>query len=244
MHTLPITSIEFPDTHLSTRDGHKLRGYFGNVFREHSTLLHNHFEDGTLRHEYPLVQYKVVRHIGTLVGLGEGAELLRDLFLDINEINIEGLLIQVNSKNIHYREETIGPCDGLRSYSFNTLWMALNQQNYREYLDMSAAERHEKLTRILVGNILVFFRRFGLEVRERILARPEVVERSTMFKDQKMLVFQGGFVANVQLPDLIGLGKSVSRGFGCITGEVPAETPRREPAQQPLFKQLRHPGEN
>ncbi len=244
MHTLPITSIQFPDTHLSTRDGHKLRGYFGNVFRQHSTLLHNHFEDGTLRHEYPLVQYKVVQHTGTLVGLGEGAELLRDLFLEINEINIEGLLIPVNSKHIYYREEKFGPCDGLRSYSFNTLWMALNQQNYREYLDMTAAERHEKLTRILIGNILVFFRRFGLEVQERILARPEVVERSTMFKDQKMLAFQGGFIANVRLPDLIGLGKSVSRGFGCITGEVPAERTGSEAAKQPLYTQARHAGDN
>lgn len=244
MHTLPITTIQFPDTHLSTRDGHKLRGYFGNVFRQHSTLLHNHFEDGTLRHEYPLVQYKVVQNCGTLIGLGEGAELLRDLFLDINEINIEGLLMEVNSKNIHYRDVSVGPCDGLRSYSFNTLWMALNQQNYREYLGMSAAERQEKLTRILVGNILVFFRRFGLEVQERILLRPEVTERSTMFKDQKMLAFQGGFIANVQLPDLIGLGKSVSRGFGCIAGARAIETPETISVQRPLYRRALQDGEH
>jgi len=32
-----------------------------------------------------------------------------------------------------------------------------------------------------------------------------------------MLTFGGGFVCNVQLPDYIGLGKSVARGFGTIT---------------------------
>ena len=31
-----------------------------------------------------------------------------------------------------------------------------------------------------------------------------------------MIAFSGRFTANVLLPDFIGLGKSVSRGFGAI----------------------------
>jgi hypothetical protein len=31
-----------------------------------------------------------------------------------------------------------------------------------------------------------------------------------------MLAFSGSFVCNATLPDYIGLGKAVSRGFGCI----------------------------
>jgi hypothetical protein len=31
-----------------------------------------------------------------------------------------------------------------------------------------------------------------------------------------MMVFEGEFVANVSLPDYVGIGKSVSRGFGVL----------------------------
>ena len=54
------TIIQFPDIRLQTRDAHKLRGYFGNLFKEQSPLLHNHFQDGSTRYAYPLVQYKVI----------------------------------------------------------------------------------------------------------------------------------------------------------------------------------------
>jgi len=40
--------------------------------------------------------------------------------------------------------------------------------------------------------------------------------RVSMFKNQEMLTFQGKFVTNAVLPDYVGLGKSVSRGFGTI----------------------------
>ncbi len=70
---------------MQTRDAHKLRGYFGNVFKEHSPLLHNHFEDGKNRYAYPLVQYKVIKIIPVLMGLSDGTKLLFDLFLKILE---------------------------------------------------------------------------------------------------------------------------------------------------------------
>ncbi len=57
---IQTTTIRFPEIQLQARDAHKLRGYFGNLFKEHSPLLHNHFEDGSLRYKYSLVQYKII----------------------------------------------------------------------------------------------------------------------------------------------------------------------------------------
>ncbi|MCX6164219.1 MAG: DNA repair protein, partial [Ignavibacteriae bacterium] len=83
------STIRFPEIALATRDAHKLRGYFGNLFMEKSPLLHNHFRDGSLVFKYPLVQYKVIDSIPILLGLNEGAELLTSLFLQIRELKIE-----------------------------------------------------------------------------------------------------------------------------------------------------------
>lgn len=223
---IPQTTITFPEVALRTRDGHKLRGYFGELFREHSPLLHNHLESDEqqadtsvrYRYAYPLVQYKVLDRVPTLVGLGEGATLLTQLFLRMRELDIDGQIYPVLSKHIRHEPVTLGMADDLVEYRFATLWMALNQANYRDYRRYSEVERSAQLKRVLTTQVLATFREFGLwlEPHERVMVRPVVDERTTQFKNQTMVAFSGGFVANVILPDGMGLGKAVSRGFGSV----------------------------
>ena len=210
------TIIKFPEINLQTRDAHKLRGYFGNIFKEHSPLLHNHFEDGKNRYAYPLVQYKVIKNIPVLVGLSDGAKLLIDLFLKIKEIDIDGKIFEILSKNIESKTHVITETNNLFEYRFETLWMALNEHNYRIYIHAKSEEKEQLLTKTLTGNILSFYKGIGFWTKQTILVKPKLREKSTKFKDQKMIAFEGSFVTNALLPDLIGLGKAVSRGFGTI----------------------------
>ena len=214
---LTQTIIQFPEIELKTRDAHMLRGYFGNVFKEHSPLLHNHFEDGTSRYAYPLVQYKVIDKKPMLVGLAEGAGLLTELFLKIKNIDINGKQYGVNSKNITSRVVELGSLDQLAEYRFGTLWMALNQKNYQYYSELSDDNaRAAFLNRQLQNNILSFYKGIGFYTKDRIMATGSFTEKSTKFKGNKMLAFSGKFVTNGFLPDYVGIGKAVSRGFGTI----------------------------
>lgn len=220
MHqTLHTTTITFPEIQLRTRDAHKLRGYFGKLFKEHSPLLHNHLESGESLYRYPLVQYKVTDQIPMLFGLNEGSELLTSLFLKVQELSLEGKVYPVLSKNIHNKSWNIGLDDHLHQYRYETLWMGLNQENHRKYINTdSEQDRREQLTRIAVSNILAFYKSFDLVLPkdQRILLNLQVREKSTRFKDQQMLAFSGGFTTNALLPDFAGLGKSVARGFGTV----------------------------
>ncbi|MBA3985467.1 MAG: CRISPR-associated endonuclease Cas6 [Flavobacteriales bacterium] len=216
---LQICRIKFPEIKLQTRDAHKLRGYFGNLFKEHSPILHNHYEDGRLRYKYPSIQYKVIDNVPTLIGINDGAELLPTLFLKIKELDINGQKFSINTKNIELKSEKAGYSNSLHEYKFTTLWMGLNQTNYTRYLKLkSEVEKQDMLNAILVGHVLSFFRNTGLELNanERLMAKVNVVEKSTQFKENKMIAFSGSFIVNALLPDEIGLGKSVSRGFGTI----------------------------
>jgi hypothetical protein len=96
--------------------------------------------------------------------------------------------------------------------------MALNQNNFERYKQSSDEEKHKMLCSILTGNILSFFKGIGLMLgtNQRILVNPNVNEKSTLFKNQKMTAFSGTFTTNAQLPQQVGLGKAVSRGFGAI----------------------------
>lgn len=125
-------------------------------------------------------------------------------------------------RDIAFKNVPVGWSEVLTDYRFRTLWMPLNQQNYTEYQQKEEGGRRDMLGRILTGNILKSFKGIGLYLPEdkRILVsmRPRE-ERLTGFKDQLMTGITGGFTANVTLPDYIGLGKSVSRGYGAIEKE-------------------------
>ena len=209
--------ISFPELSLHPHYGHKLRGYFGNLFKETSPLLHNHFDNGELRYAYPLVQYKIIDSIPYLLGLNEGAELLIDLFLKIKELNLDDITFKIYSKNIANQIVEIGLSENLLEYKFKTMWMGLNQNNFNKYIQLlPGKEREEYLNKILIGNILSFYKYMRFRVNDKIYAKVDVVENTSSFKNKKMTVFAGKFYTNVKLPDLIGLGKAVSRGFGAV----------------------------
>src|SRR5690625_7564844 len=119
---LKLARIKFPEIKLRTRDVINFRGCFGSLFKEYSHLLHNHYDSGQLRYRYPLIQYKVIDKVPMLIGIEEGAELLPQLFLKIQELDIDGKIYPVNAKNIETGKEEVGFTDELKEYQFKTLW--------------------------------------------------------------------------------------------------------------------------
>lgn len=225
---IPLTTITFPEIALRVRDAHKMRGYFGRLFQEHSPLLHNHFEeDGNnsepkYRYAYPLVQYKVLNKTPTLVGLGDGAQLLVELFLKMKELRVDDTVYPVLSKHIQHQQATIGLSEDLHTYRYETLWLGLNQKNYRAYNAADSTARSTILKNTAVANILTFVEAFGMKFRkdvpeERIFLKLSPTEPViTKFKNVEFFGFGGSFTTNVLLPDDVGLGKQAARGFGTI----------------------------
>ncbi|GAA3953398.1 CRISPR-associated endonuclease Cas6 [Chitinophaga oryziterrae] len=206
-----------PEIKLVTRDAHKLRGFLGNLFKEESPLLHNHLESGQLLYHYPMVQYKVLKGIPTLVGINDGADLLMQLFMRIKMLEIDGEHYPVLSKNIENSQISMGLSEDLHAYRFETLWMALNQKNYTDYLTEDETQRSRHLKSLLVGNILSFCKAANYLVEGPIMANLKITgQKETRFKNNAMLAFEAEFVTNMLLPDAIGLGKQTSRGFGTI----------------------------
>jgi len=150
------------------------------------------------------------------VGLEEGARLLIQLFSDIKSLDINGRHFTVQSKHITSRAYEIGVSDQLHEYEFLTPWMALNQKNYQQYLQLGPEEQTEKLNRILCSNMLSLFKGLNYFEDQTIRTKCKVLETPIQFKNQGMKGFKGHFITNVLLPDGIGLGKSVARGFGTV----------------------------
>ncbi|MET6996925.1 CRISPR-associated endonuclease Cas6 [Chitinophaga defluvii] len=211
------TIIRFPEIRLATREADKLRGYFGNLFKEQSPLLHNHLESGETLYRYPMVQYKVLQGVPVLMGINEGADLLTQLFIKIRNIDIDGRNYPVLEKNIESKQVTTGLSDDLHAYRFETAWMALNQKNYADYLKEDEQQQARHLKAILIGNMLSFCKAIDYQVAGNILANLKITgTKETQFKQNAMLLFEASFVTNMLLPDNIGLGKQTARGFGSV----------------------------
>ena len=212
------TLLSFPEIQLPTRAAHQLRGYFGNLFKERSPLLHNHYADGQPMYRYPLVQYKVLRGVPTLLGLREGAALLMELFLKVECLEIHGQHYTVEHKALRHDEIPIGHCDQLLEYRFETHCLMLNQKNYQDYLKTTDDERATFLNKKLTNHLLSLLKGLDvwLEPHQRILTKAQLQERNVQFKNQKMIGFSGQFITNLMLPPHVGIGKSVARGFGSV----------------------------
>jgi len=211
------TLLQFPEVKLLRRDGHKLRGYFASLFGQESDLFHNHDTDGKSLYRYPRVQYKVVDQTPTLVGLAEGAQLLTERFLQIREIDINGKRIPLHQKNMRSDQLALGLSDELLAYEFATPWFPLNQYNHSIYEQADDATQRDQLKRILIRNILNVFSVDQYFAEQKVMIHLNLQKPTfSRFKNQKILTFFGSFVTNAVLPDYIGLGKSVARGFGTI----------------------------
>jgi len=194
-----------------------LRGFFGSAFAKEQ-LLHHHRTDGSLVYDYPRVQFKVLDRTAHLIGLAEGAELVTRLWGEVDQAKIGEETMPVLEAGLVRRREALGETAQSIAYRFRTPWMGLNQENHRQYHEITDRDEQRALVeRILVGNCLSLATAFGHRVTARLTADAGGLRvRPTRLKGVEMLAFLGTFRVNFHLPDHLGIGKSVSRGFGTV----------------------------
>lgn len=194
-----------------------LRGAIAGLY-PNEILLHQHGEDGTVKYDYPFVQYKCIQMNCLLVGIENGAELVSKLDMVGKTITLSYEKYKVLKKETVLKDAHYGILEAILSYSFLTPWLALNEKNYEEYLRLVTwAGKKELLKKILIGNIISMSKSLGYTVPEPIKVNlGNFREVKTSLKGIPMLGFLGTFSVNFEIPDYWGIGKSVSRGFGTI----------------------------
>jgi len=212
---IKVLRISFPDNRLNSRNTSKIRGQISKRFPNYIEL-HHHIEKDKLLYRYPRIQYKIIKEIPIVLGIDSGVKVLRDIYDKINKIKIGKDNQVIFEKLIILKTEEFGIKDDFIRCKFLTPWLALNEENYKKYLDFNSASRSTLLEKILIGNILSMAKSLEYVVTEEIKTKVRVKPTSTSLKGVPMIGFLGTFSVNFNLPDYIGLGKSVSRGFGTI----------------------------
>ena len=189
-----------------------LRGYFGNFFRN-IVEFHNHLDQITFNYKSPNIQYRVIDGNLSILGINEGGDILLKSIEEIklDEIILDGIDNKIKEKEIKITFPELEIKDERYDYRFESFWIALNEENYKKY-----QKGEFSLDNQLRNNILEFFKLSGVQATKRIIAVGEFEEHKIIEKDTVILGFTGTFKTNVNLPDLIALGKRKSVGFGII----------------------------
>jgi hypothetical protein len=202
------------DAHMQ-EDASKLRGFFATSFNEHA-LLHQHVTD-KLIYNYPLIQYKMLEGNPMVLGINEGADVLKEIYDKFDEIKLGESKYSIMERGIALKSEEFGCSDVIHSYNFATPWLALSQDNYPKYLNANREDKRDLLRRILVGNILSASKGLGYVAKEHIrLEVGRMKDEICLLKGTKVTGIRGEFTTTFAIPDLMGLGKSVSRGYGTV----------------------------
>lgn len=192
------------------KDAEKLRGFIGNYFRN-ILEFHNHLDEITFNYHSSIIQYRVVNGELSIWGINKGAELLLENCQEINLIDINGEKIEVTPEikisfpKIEIKDEPI------YKYRFETLWFALNSDNYRKYLKGDFS-----LDKQLANNILEFLKLAGIWIDKQLIVKGDFKQETLYQKDTKINCFYGEFYTNINLPNNISLGKRKSIGLGRI----------------------------
>lgn len=145
-----------------------------------------------LIYRYPLIQYKMLDGSPLVMGINEGAEVLKDIYDKFDEIKLGESNYTIMERGVTVKSEEFGCTEEILSYSFAMPWLALSQENYAKYVAASEEERRDLLRRILVGNILSASKGLGYVAKEHIrLDLGRMKDEICMLKGTKVTGFRG-----------------------------------------------------
>ena len=212
-------TLSFSNVNLRASHIHKFRGFIGNLFKNHD-LIHNHdLKTGKPIYRYPLIQFKLIDKKPAIIAITDRAvNIFSEIFMKLDKIVIEDTVIPVFEKDLKVEEVEFGYSDEIFMYEFASPWIGLNQSNFKKYNDVAGNEKDQVLTRVMTGNILSMAKYLDcwLAKDQKIKIDHKLKATKVNLKGKSMTGFNGIFKTNFCLPDYLGIGKSVSRGFGAV----------------------------
>ena len=193
----------------------ELRGFFATKFADY-TELHRQEADSFI-HRYPAVQCKVIRGFSTVIGISEGAAFLKEFAEESREIQIGPDTYRIAEHDIAIRDEEFGISEIVHSYEFATPWLALTQENYKKFYKLTGKPaRDEFVRKILVDTILSLSKSLDCVVSAPIICDTNLHFQKDQLNGASVMTFTGKFQVNFQIPEYLGIGKSVSQGYGAV----------------------------
>ncbi len=202
---------------------YQVKGVFMNQFPDEEIVP---MLDGRYREHflYPRVQVKILNEQIYIIGLHEGVEPVLSLVKNLDILDFGNITFQVIDTDLDEQVDRFKPLDRLVRYRFITPWVALNQTTGSRYRFLNNAERVSYLNRLLGQNIVFLAREMGIDIEDKIYTKLALTSLFPKPVDENNWgAFYGEFRTNFILPNYIGVGNGITRGYGTIYGLINPE---------------------
>ena len=216
-----ITSIisRFKTDKPVRKTSYQVKGVLMKEFPDESLIP---FINGKYRNEflYPRIQVKILNEQIYLVGIKEGVEPIELIMENMELLNFGNITFKIEDIESEKIELDLGCTDKAIHYNFLSPWIALNRVNLKRYKGFSekkSKDRTDFLRRLLSQNIAFIGKEFGLSLESRIFVDLSLESLEPKFLDDgKAGSFSGSFNSNFVLPNYIGVGNGITKGFGVL----------------------------
>ena len=218
MENIPVKSIT---VRLRTdkpvrKTPYQVKGVFMKQFPNEPIIP---FLDGSLRDKYfyPRVQVKIINEQIYIVGIKEGIDSIISLVNNLQSFNFGNITINIEKFDLEENDNQFKTTDNLLSYNFITPWAALNRKMLTTYKSLSEKEKLILLKKLIGQNILFLAKELGSENCSKIYTNVMIDDmRPDKSEDNGWGIFTGNFKTNFILPNYIGLGNGITRGYGTL----------------------------
>ena len=178
--------------------------------------LHNHKGKAEYHYRYPLIQYRVIKGKAAIIGIGEGSETLRRALLEVRELQIGNTKVPLRINHLSEEEVTIKMLPQAREYRLMD-WLPLNSENYQLWKNAKGlSQQTALLDKLLVGQLITLANGVNWQIPERMEAYLTALHKIKTVKvhGQDRVAFNVSFMANIDIPTDLAIGRSVAFGFG------------------------------
>ena len=193
----------------------------GVFIKKHASEPITPMLDGTYRKKfsYPRVQVKILNEQIHIIGINEGVEPVLSIPDKIKELDFGNITFTINDFEEEAFEQQFVLSGTAVKYSFLTSWAALNHVTGNKYRSTPFKKKKSYLNKLLGINLIFLAKEMGVPIEKGIYTKVEIPNlHPKSIDDNKWKSFKGNFKTNIILPNYIGLGNGITRGYGTING--------------------------
>ena len=195
---------------------YQVKGVFMKQFSDEKIVP---FLDGKLRSKYlyPRVQVKILKEQIYIVGINEGVNPVLSLVDNLELFNFGDITVKIEKIDIEQNKDPVSLVDKLLRYKFITPWVALNAGSSKKFKAIKDNNKILFLNKLLGQNLLFLSKELGLDTESKIYTKVKVESIDPHNHEENgWRSFNGEFRTNFMLPNFIGFGNGITRGFGSI----------------------------
>lgn len=215
--TLPLFTLFFEPVNPLEFSLPEFRAALTREFAEHRASAEHAEYTGQVVYRYPAILCKQLRNDLVVIGLCQGAGFLQDLAGKNPELLPGKNSCRIVLRDPGIRNEEFGITGRMYEYEILTPWLALNQQNAKKFYDLKGKPARDAfMQKILTAQLNTLAKSLDYTHSEPITCTARVRFIRERIDRENMIVFLGKFTTNLCIPDYLGIGQSVSSGYGTI----------------------------